>query len=637
MSWFLNRTIRFKILSVFALALVAALALNYLTYRDKQQMNQYTKNITTNWMPSIIAITSMQSSMAIGRVAAVRLMYADSNERAFFIRRADTLRTEYARQEIEYVALLTLGWETEKYQELKRHTDEYYNDVKKAEDLLMAGQVDAAKDMMLNVARRQYDVIRVLVHELVEFNTKGGNKEAELSDEFFERSMRHSFIGIALNGVFIVLLAIVIARLISNPVEELEQAAREVIKGDLNAHVQVRSNDEVGKLGVSFNQMVETIRRASENAKEKTIIAEQASKQAVKAQAAAEEQGEYLSRSVETIMQEMSLFSGGDLTAHVEAERSGDDVATLFHGFNSSVEQMNKVVRQILDNTERVNTGTKHISNATMQLAATAEEQSSQTSQLAAAVEEMAQTVAENAQNALRTSNVAEENRRQALQSGEVLQRTLGTMRDIGDAIQQSAAVIMRLGNSSQEIGDVVQVITEIADQTNLLALNAAIEAARAGESGRGFAVVADEVRKLAERTAEATKQISSMIQTLQHDSEAAVQSIRRSSSQGDAAIELANQAGNALQQIIRGTQEVQTMVRQIADASEQQSGSTEEIAKSIDAMSQSAQSTAETSSGIARASEQLDNLMADLRQLLGLFRVEQTDTLSKSYRLPRL
>ncbi len=206
------------------------------------------------------------------------------------------------------------------------------------------------------------------------------------------------------------------------------------------------------------------------------------------------------------------------------------------------------------------------------------------------------------------------------------MEQTIKKIRDIAEVVQKSAATVEQLGRSTQQIGEIILVIDDIADQTNLLALNAAIEAARAGEEGRGFAVVADEVRKLAERTTQATKQIAAMIKNVQSDASQAVDSMKHGNVEVVEGIKLADRAGVSLKDIVDNTQQVVDMMMQIAAASEEQSSTSEAIAKNIEAISTVSVDSASGISQIARSADDLNRLTESLQSLVLNFKVNKED-----------
>jgi methyl-accepting chemotaxis protein len=195
-------------------------------------------------------------------------------------------------------------------------------------------------------------------------------------------------------------------------------------------------------------------------------------------------------------------------------------------------------------------------------------------------------------------------------------------MNRIAEVVQKSALTVQALGKSSDQIGEIVQVIDDIADQTNLLALNAAIEAARAGEQGRGFAVVADEVRKLAERTTKATKEIAGMIRQIQKDTSGAVESMSKGTEEVEKGKALADKAGESLKEIIKGAEKAVDVITQVAAASEEQSSTSEQISKSIEMINNVTRESTEGIQQIARASEDLSRLTTNLQELISHFNV---------------
>jgi methyl-accepting chemotaxis protein len=204
-----------------------------------------------------------------------------------------------------------------------------------------------------------------------------------------------------------------------------------------------------------------------------------------------------------------------------------------------------------------------------------------------------------------------------------VVERTVDGMKRIAEVVRQSALTVQELGKSSDQIGEIIGVIDDIADQTNLLALNAAIEAARAGEHGRGFAVVADEVRKLAERTTKATKEIAGMIRKIQTDTQGAVLSMNQGTQEVEKGITSADQAGAALSEIVKISQQVTDMVLQIASASEQQSDASGQISQNVEVIASVTHETATGVQQVARAAEDLNKLTEILQGLVSGFHLD--------------
>jgi len=246
-----------------------------------------------------------------------------------------------------------------------------------------------------------------------------------------------------------------------------------------------------------------------------------------------------------------------------------------------------------------------------------AEIQSQRVTETATAMEEMNATVASVARNASEAAETADQAKHKAEQGARIVSQVVT---GIGE-VQKEALVLKSnmttLGKQAEGIGQVMNVISDIADQTNLLALNAAIEAARAGEAGRGFAVVADEVRKLAEKTMAATKEVGEAIQGIQDGTRKNIENVEQAVSKIDEATALANGSGGALNEIVSLVDRTTDQVRSIATASEQQSQASEEINRSIEDVNRVSSETLEGMRQSAEAVSTLANQASDLKELI--------------------
>jgi twitching motility protein PilJ len=207
-----------------------------------------------------------------------------------------------------------------------------------------------------------------------------------------------------------------------------------------------------------------------------------------------------------------------------------------------------------------------------------------------------------------------------AHKGGEAVRRTIAGMNTIRETIQDTSKRIKRLGESSQEIGNIVELIEEIAEQTNILALNASIEASRAGESSRGFAVVADEVQKLAERSAGATKKIEVLVSTIQSDTNEAVMSMERSTTDVVGGALLAENAGAALEEIEQVSHQIASLVQNISSSSKEQTSVAGAITKNMHVLREISTKTTESTAAASSAISKLSELASQLRRSVAGF-----------------
>ena len=388
-------------------------------------------------------------------------------------------------------------------------------------------------------------------------------------------------------SVFTALVALVIAslfqRVISRPVKELESAAVRLAVGDLDLKVAYRSRDEIGRLAKAMVDIRDYMRDLSEAARR---------------------------------------ISANDLTVQV-TPRSGQDV--LSQSFANMVSNLSDMVFQLRGLSAQVVSAATEISASAEQMSAGARNQAERVKQVTSAVQEMATTIGESTKHAEDATRASRQASDTAGSGGQIVGQTISGMGEIANLVSESSDSIGRLAESAEQIDKIVSVIEDIADQTNLLALNAAIEAARAGEQGRGFAVVADEVRKLAERTSRATGEIKGVIGAVQGKTEEAVEAMETGIRSVDKGRELADHAGNALQEIVNTSTTVMAMIEQIATAAQEQSASAEEITHSIEDIAVVTSETAKGAGEMAAAAEELNHQAESLSDMVARFRTVDT------------
>ncbi|GMU94910.1 methyl-accepting chemotaxis protein [Ignavibacterium album] len=328
-------------------------------------------------------------------------------------------------------------------------------------------------------------------------------------------------------------------------------------------------------------------------------------------------------------MDVLRKISAGDLTVRLTKDYKGDH-QLIKTSINQVTDSLSTAIIQVTEAVESTASAANQILSSTEEMASGAQEQSQQTAEVANAVEEMAKTIIETTRNTVAAAEASKGAGEVAREGGIVVLETIEGMNRIADVVKRSADTVTQLGKNGDQIGEIIQVIEDIADQTNLLALNAAIEAARAGEQGRGFAVVADEVRKLAERTTKATKEIASMIKQIQKDTKWAVEAMNEGKTEVEKGREKAEQAGRSLEKIIVESERVVDIISQVAAASEQQSSASEQISKSLEAISNVTHQSAAGIQQIARAAEELNNLTLNLQNLVSAFKIERLEEFNK-------
>jgi twitching motility protein PilJ len=320
------------------------------------------------------------------------------------------------------------------------------------------------------------------------------------------------------------------------------------------------------------------------------------------------------------LLDEISNLADGDLTVH--ATVTEDFTGAIADSFNTAVEALRNLVTTInltaisLDGSARKALASSgHLAKASVQQA----KQVSAASESAAA---MAASTEEVSGNAERSADVARHSVDIAHKGNDAVRRTIDGMNTIRETIQETSKRIKRLGESSQEIGNIVELINDLAEQTNILALNASIQASMAGEAGRGFAVVADEVQRLAERAGQATKQIESLVRTIQADTNEAVVSMERSTTDVVGGALLAENAGDALQEIEQVSNQIASLVQNISASARRQAQAAQNISRNMQVLREISAQTADNSAATSNSIGKLAQLSGSLRKSVAGFRL---------------
>ena len=329
-------------------------------------------------------------------------------------------------------------------------------------------------------------------------------------------------------------------------------------------------------------------------------------------------------RAILRLLDEMANLADGDLTVHTTVTE--EITGAIADSVNFAIDALRSLVTTINNTSTEVTTSTSNAQGTAVSLAEASNHQAREIASASAAITDMAESMENVTREAAESAEVARQSMEIAQKGAGVVRETISSMEDIRETIQETSKRIKRLGESSQEIGDIVGLITEIADQTNILALNAAIQASTAGDAGRGFAVVADEVQRLAERAGNATKQIETLVNTIQADTNEAITSMEVSTSGVVSGAKRAEDAGEALREIETVSTNLANLIQGISESAKKQSAIANDVSKTMNVIQEITLKTSEGTEETSSSLSSLNELANELQRSVSGFKLPAQD-----------
>jgi twitching motility protein PilJ len=364
--------------------------------------------------------------------------------------------------------------------------------------------------------------------------------------------------------------------------------------------------------GLSYVQLQDSRRRQ--------IVAEDQRVEAERQEHEAKRVNDANQAAILRLMNELQTVAEGDLTQ--EATVTEDITGAIADSVNYTVEELRSLVSNVQNTAARVAQTTSDVDATSTELLAASNEQLHEIRETGRSVVDMAGRINEVSTQAQESATVARQSLLAAESGLKAVQDAIGGMNSIRDQIQETSKRIKRLGESSQEIGEITELISDITEQTNVLALNAAIQAASAGEAGRGFSVVAEEVQRLAERSADATRQISALVKAIQTDTQDAIGAMERSTQGVVEGAKLSDNAGTALTEIDRVSRQVADLIEQISNSASREAGLANVVAENIQHIFAVTEQTGEGTRVTATQVRELSRMAEELRQSVSRFKI---------------
>lgn len=676
MKWFNDLKFNTKLLFVFLIVIVLTSLLGISGYIATTKVAGYQSTMYLDRLIPIRDLGQVQEALLTLRGDFVASLGTnDFSKRQKYI---ESIKTNSARVD-ELIAKYSKTYLVNEEKELLSKFLFEWNSYKKYHDTItnyiLNMQDEQAKNIIYVESISNMIEARNKLEELIEVNVKVANNLQEATKSEVHNVITFFITFVSLSVIVAIALGLFISKTFAKKISAAVYMIKELGKGHLGNRLPVDSNDEIGVMAQMMNQFADDLQNlvigtlirisngdtsVSVNPKDdKDEIAPALSKLAFTTKELINEAGKLSKAAVEgnlslraddsqfeggfreiisgfnatldalTIpvkegMHVLSVLSTGDLTVRMDKSYNGDYLK-FKDSINQVAESMNFAIGDVADAVQATASAANQISSSSEEMAAGSHEQSQQTNEIAGAVEEMTKAIIESSQFSARAYENSKTVNQSAVLGTQKIEATKKGIHRIVTSSQKTASIISSLAGKTDQIGEITQVINDIADQTNLLALNAAIEAARAGEQGRGFAVVADEVRKLAERTTKATKEIADTIKSIQQEAKEADNSMEESKTSVEEGAKLTNEVDAALKEIRLNAENVSEMLNQIAATSEQQSSTAEQISKNIESISSVTQQSASGTEQIARAAEDLNRLTVNLQQLVGKFKLENS------------